>query len=332
MPEFRKDPVVERWVIIAAERSKRPQSKLARTATTQSGICPFCAGNESMTPPPTLILADGKPSIHAATWSVRVVPNKYPALINQEFTALQTDGLYNSMNGAGVHEVIIESPRHVTAMAALSVTEIDLVLYAYQQRLLHLRRDPRWRYALLYKNEGVEAGATLPHSHSQITALPMVPTAPREEMEGAKRYFYSSGRCVYCDIVEREKKSGERVVAETERFIVFCPFASRVACEMWILPKRHWSCFEFGSRDDFPALAQLLRETLVRLSRGFDEPAFNYFLHNHPLDEPEKDHCHWHLEILPKLNHVAGFEWGSGCYMNPMAPEDAARLLRDVAL
>ncbi len=285
-----------------------------------------------MTPPPVLILVDHETSINEGGWSLRVVPNKYPALINVEITARQTDGLNSFMSGAGIHEVVIESPRHVTAMAALSVAEIDHVLCAYQQRLLHLRNDPRWRYALIYKNEGLEAGATLPHSHSQITALPMVPREPSEELAGAKQYLYSVGRCVYCDIVQREAASGARVVAETEGFIVFCPFASRVACETWILPKRHTSCFENGSRDDFVALAQLLSETLVRLSRGFDAPAFNYFLHNSPFDNPESDCCHWHLEILPKLHHIAGFEWGSGCYMNPLAPEDAARSLRDVAL
>ena len=217
-------------------------------------------------------------------------------------------------------------------MAALSVAEIDGVLRAYQQRLLHLRGDPRWRYALIYKNEGFEAGATLPHCHSQIAALPMVPTVPREEIEGAKQYFSSVGRCVYCDIIHRESARGARLVAETERFIVFCPFASRVACETWILPKRHSSSFQSGSSEEILSLSRLLRETLIRLSRGLEEPAFNYFLHNSPLDDPENDCCHWHLEILPKLHHVAGFEWGSGCYLNPMAPENAARLLRGVAL
>ncbi len=332
MPEFRKDPVVERWVIIAAERAKRPQSKLAKATATPSAICPFCAGNESLTPPPVLVFADHEPSTRGAGWSLRVVPNKYPALVNEEFTARQTDVLQSSMSGAGVHEVVIESPRHMTAMAALSVAEIDGVLRAYQQRLVRLRGDPRWRYALIYKNEGAEAGATLPHCHSQITALPMVPAAPQEEIEGAKQYFSSVGGCVYCDIARRESADRVRVVVETERFIVFCPFASRVACEIWILPKRHSSSFQSGSREEIFSLSQLLRETLIRLGRGFEEPAFNYFLHNSPLDDPENDCWHWHLEILPKLHHVAGFEWGSGCYLNPMAPEDAARLLRGVAL
>lgn len=332
MSEFRKDPVVERWVIIAAERAKRPQVKPERVYTADPGICPFCAGNESMTPPPVLVLTDNDAQPGAAIWSVRVVPNKYPALIDHQVSAPRTDGLYISMNGAGVHEVVIESPKHVINMAALGERDIELVFHAYRRRLLQWRGDPRWRYALIYKNQGAEAGATLAHGHSQITALPMVPKEPLEEIEAGKKYFASTGRCVYCVIAHRESEIGGRIVLENDRFIVFCPFASRVAGETWILPKRHSSCFESGSKADFLALARSLREALIRLSRRFDEPPLNYFLHNNPLNEPENDHYHWHLEILPKLHHFAGFEWGSGCYMNPLAPEDAARLLRDVAL
>jgi UDPglucose--hexose-1-phosphate uridylyltransferase len=332
MSEFRKDPVVARWVIIAAERGKRPQGRLTSIRSTQTEVCPFCAGNESMTPSPVLVLAGDKASRDGASWSVRVVPNKYPALVNEEFPASQTDSLFKSMKGAGIHEVVVESPSHVTEMASLSETELEGVLFAYQQRLLHLRGDPRWRYVLIYKNQGADAGATLSHVHSQITALPMVPKEPREEIEAARNYFASAGRCIYCDIVQRESEIGERVVMGNDRFIVFCPFASRVAGETWIMPKPHASCFESGSRGDFLALAQALRETLIRLSRCFNGPSFNYFFHNNPVSESENDHLHWRLEILPKLHHFAGFEWGSGCYMNPLAPEAAARLLRDVTL
>jgi UDPglucose--hexose-1-phosphate uridylyltransferase len=332
MPEFRKDPVVERWVIIAAERAKRPQGKPERVHTVDTGICPFCPGNESMTPPAVLVLSDDNAPRGKSNWSVRVVPNKYPALVDQENLAARIDGPYHSMHGAGAHEVVIESAKHEIGMAALSERNIELVLHAYRQRLLQWRGEQRWRYALIYKNQGAEAGATLAHGHSQIAALPMVPKEPLEEIEAAKKYFASAGRCVYCVIAQRESEIGRRIVVENERFMVFCPFASRVAGETWILPKRHSSCFESGSKEDFLALARSLRETLVRLSRCFNEPAFNYFLHNNPLGEPENDCCHWHLEILPKLHHVAGFEWGSGCYLNPLAPEDAARLLRSAAL
>jgi len=332
MPEFRKDPLVERWVIIASERAKRPRDTPERDSNAALGGCPFCVGNERMTPPPVLVLADDNVQPDEANWLVRVVPNKYPALIDQAVWDARTGAPYSSMEGAGAHEVVIESPRHVINMAALSVTEIELVLHAYRRRLLFWRGAGRWRYALIYKNQGVEAGATLAHGHSQITALPMVPKEALEEIEAGKKYFASAGRCAYCDMALRESEIGARVVAENDRFIVFCPFASRVAGETWVVPKRHLSCFESGSKEDFLALARSLRETLIRLNRRFYEPPFNYFLHNNPLSEPANDYYHWHLEILPRRQQFAGFELGSGCYMNPLAPEEAARLLRDAVL
>ena len=332
MPEFRKDPVVERWVIIARERAKRPQAKPARRQTTDTSLCPFCAGNESMTPAPVLVLAGNDAPVDGANWSVRVVPNKYPALMEHGDAVPRQDGLYQSKYAVGVHEVVIESPNHVSEIAALSEMEIERILHAYRLRMLYLRGDSRWHYALIYKNQGTEAGATLAHGHSQITALPMVPKEPLEEVEAAKNYYATAGRCIYCDIVQRELESNARIVAENDRFIVCCPFASRVAGEMWILPKLHSSRFDSGASRDLGALAQALRETLRRLSRCFHEPAFNYFLHSNPLREPENLYYHWHLEILPKLQYVAGFEWGSGFYMNSLAPEEAARLLRDVVI
>ncbi len=332
MPEFRKDPIVERWVIIAGERAKRPQGKPPRVRANDTEICPFCAGNESMTPPPVLVLANDDGPLEEAGWSVRVVPNKYPALLGCEDSVPQIDGLYHSMNAAGVHEVVIESPKHVVDLAALGARDIKRVLYSYQQRMIQLRCDPRWRYALIYKNHGAEAGATLAHGHSQITALPMIPKEPLEEFEAAQKYYASSGHCAYCDIIRGESEKGARILAESDRFIVFCPFASRVAGEIWIMPKRHSSCFDAAAPADLCALSRALHEALLRFSRRFHEPALNYFLHSNPLQEPENSYYHWHLEILPRLQYVAGFELGSGFYMNSLAPEEAARLLRDVAI
>ncbi|MGH7929859.1 MAG: galactose-1-phosphate uridylyltransferase, partial [Candidatus Binatia bacterium] len=245
--------------------------------------------------------------------------------------APRNDGIYHSMNATGVHEVVIESPKHVVDLTALAASDIERILHAYRQRILHLCRDPRWRYALIFKNQGTEAGATLSHVHSQITALPMVPKEPLEELEAGKKYYASTGRCVYCVIAQCERETGTRIIAENDRFVVFCPFASRVACETWILPKSHASSFESSASADFRALAQSLRDALMRLARRFYKPSFNYFLHSNPLGEPENPYYHWHLEILPKLQYFAAFESGSGLYMNSLSPEDAARLLRDVA-
>jgi UDPglucose--hexose-1-phosphate uridylyltransferase len=332
MPEFRKDPVVERWVIIARERAKRPQHKPDRSHPAEPESCPFCAGNERMTPPAVLNLAQDDASMNEAAWSVRVVPNKYPALINHEDSTPRSDGLYHSMNATGVHEVVIETPRHVTDFATLGETEIERVLHAYQQRMRDLRGDPRWHYALIYKNQGILAGATLLHAHSQITALPMVPKEPLEELKAAKRHYATTARCLYCDIAQRESEAGTRIVDENKEFIVFCPFASRVAGETWVMPRYHAARFEAVTSSDLRVLARSIRAAMMRLSKRFHEPAFNYFLHSNPLQQPENPYYHWHLEILPKLQYVAGFEWGSGFYMNSLPPEEAARLLRNVVV
>jgi UDPglucose--hexose-1-phosphate uridylyltransferase len=331
MPEFRKDPVLDRWVIIAAARAQRPQIKREWAPTADPEICPFCAGNENMTPPAVLVLGNNDSRLNTTNWSLRVVPNKYPAFVADEDWS-RNDGLYQSMNATGIHEVVIESSKHVVDVAALSASDVERILHAYQQRMIHLRRDSRWRYILIYKNQGIEAGATLLHIHSQITALPVVPKGPRKEIKAAKQYYAAVGRCIYCDVVQREHEIGIRIIAENKRYVVFCPFASRVAGEMWILPRRHLSCFESSTTADLRALAHLVRDALTRLARRFHGPGFNYFIHSNPLGAPENPHYHWHLEILPRLQYFAAFESGAGLYMNSMAPEDAARLLREVVI
>jgi UDPglucose--hexose-1-phosphate uridylyltransferase len=231
----------------------------------------------------------------------------------------------------GAHEVVIESAAHVIESAALSGTQLERVLQAYRSRIVALRREGTWKYVLIYKNQGYDAGATLAHVHSQIVALPDVPREPAAEYQSAQDYCASNGRCVYCAIVRNERDEGVRIIAENEDFVVFCPFASRVAGESWIMPKAHVSSFD--SRDSDPgSLSSALLDLLRRFAKCFEGPSFNYFIHNNPLTEPENPFFHWHLELLPRLQHVAAFEWGSGLYMNSMAPEDAARRLREVRL
>ncbi|HEX2227187.1 MAG TPA: DUF4931 domain-containing protein [Candidatus Binatia bacterium] len=331
MPQLRKDPVVDRWVIIAGERAARPQAQPQRVNAPESNACPFCAGNESMTPPAVLVFP-GDAVSSEGSWSLRVVPNKYPALTESAGSARRKDNLYDWRNATGVHEVVIETPRHIVDLASLGEKGIERLLQGYRERVLQLRTDPRWRYILVYKNQGTEAGATLSHSHSQITALPIVPKGPLEEFEAAREYYSSAKQCIYCRIIQSESENGARIVAESEQFLVFCPFASRVAGETWIIPKRHESSFDLGTNADLSGLAHMLHDFLKRLALRFDEPSFNYFIHGNPVLELENPYYHWHLEILPKLQYVAGFEWGSGLFMNSLAPEDAARLLRDLAI
>ena len=330
MSEFRKDPVVERWVILSTERAERPQYGAGNNQQAQTDPCPFCAGNEALTPPAVLTYAADEVQSAMASWSVRVVPNKYPALVNEGSWIGQSNGIYQAMNGLGVHEVIIESPEHMVNVATLNENQLQKVLHAYRDRIVQLRTDQRWRCILIYKNQGAEAGATLEHIHSQLIALPAVPKAVHEEIEGAKAYYDANGRCVYCAILNQEIGNRSRIVAEGERFIALCPYASRFPYETWILPKQHAPCFEYGSKEDYADLARSLREILIRLDHRLENPPFNYFIHSNPPDGAANAYYHWHIEILPKLSQVGGFEWGSGAYINSVAPEDAAHQLREV--
>ena len=324
MPEFRKDPISDRWVIIATERAERPIFQEA----SDSAPCPFCAGNEHMTPPEVLLLRNKSDVSSASKWTVRVVPNKYPALVADGNATKMPDESYGIHNGTGAHEVIIESPDHVTDMALLGQMQLEAILQAYRDRIIKLRTDKRFRYILIYKNHGIEAGATLDHVHSQLIAMPMTPKLVLEEIIAAKNYHEANRRCIFCDAARKESNGGERLVAENARYLVICPFASRFPYETWILPKRHSSSFERGTQKDHVDLAGILRDTLTRLNRRLKGPPFNYFIHSNPLDQEENDYYHWHMEIIPKLIRVGGFEWGSGSYINIVTPEQSARFLR----
>jgi len=329
MPEFRKDPIVDRWVIIATERAKRPVYG-SSGEVSDPRECPFCAGNEAMTPPEVLVFRDEGDLPSLGKWTVRVVPNKYPAVVPDGRGIQIVDELYAAQDGIGAHEVIIESPSHVTDMALLGDKQIAAILRVYVERIADLRGDPRLRYVLIYKNQGFEAGATLEHVHSQLVALPMIPNRVLEEIGAAKNYYESKGRCLLCDVIRKESDGRERFVIENDRFIVICPFAPRFPYETWILPKKHASSFERDSQPDNTDLARILRETLRRLSR-LGNPPFNYVFHSNPLDQDENDYYHWHIEVLPKLIQVGGFEWGSGFYLNTVTPEQSARLLREAS-
>jgi UDPglucose--hexose-1-phosphate uridylyltransferase len=327
MPEFRKDPATRRWIIISSERAKRPQAGIGH-ASEQPTRCPFCAGNEEDTPPEVLAYRDRNTPADRPGWSVRVVPNKYPALAPDSTAIDRSGGFYEMRAGSGVHEVIIETPEHVLNTHSLDERQLAAVLRAYRDRMLHLAADKRWRYLLVYKNEGRDAGATLEHVHSQLIALPHVPTEVLDEIRAARRYHRTNSGCLYCAIIKKETGEGARIVSESERFVVLCPFAPRFPFETWILPKIHAACFERCSDQDYEELARCLRQTLTGLHRRLEKVPFNYIIHSAPTSKSSHPYYHWHMEILPKLGRAAGFEWGSGSFMNPIAPEEAARLLR----
>jgi len=335
MPELRKDPVVGRWVIISTERSRRPTNFTPTTHEKTSHFCPFCAGNEEKTPPEVYAYRPGGGAPNGPGWKVRVVPNKFPALQIEGTLDRRAEGLYDKMNGVGAHEVVIETPSHDQDLADLPVEHLEQVLNAYRERALDLHRDRRFRYVLIFKNHGAQAGATLEHSHTQLIATPIIPKILQEELDGCRRYFELKERCVFCDIIQQEtaENAGRRIVSTTDRFLVIEPFAPRFPFETWILPRQHDASFHVLSDiGELKDLATALKDTLQRLNRALDRPPFNFVIHTAPVSDGDIEYYHWHLEITPTLSRVAGFEIGSGFYINPTPPEDAAQYLREVAV
>jgi UDPglucose--hexose-1-phosphate uridylyltransferase len=233
------------------------------------------------------------------------------------------------MNGVGAHEVIIECPHHEASMAQLSIDAIREVLWVYRDRLVDLKKDPRLVHGLIFKNVGLPAGASLEHSHSQLIVTPVVPISVWEEMTGALEFYNYRGRCIYCDMIQQELATGKRIVLDTPNFVVFCPFASRFPFEMWLLPKQHSSHFENIMRQGVEEMGMVLKTILGKLELALDTPPYNYIIHTSPFDANEVPHYHWHLEIIPRLTRIAGFEWGAGFYINAVPPEEAAAFLRE---
>src|SRR5947208_14970319 len=310
MPELRKDPVVGRWVIIATERARRPSDFVAEPVRPRASACAFCAGHESQTPPEILAgrPPDGEPN--GPGWTYRVVPNKFPALRIEGELEPSGEGLFDRMNGVGAHEVVIETPEHGASLAGLSVDAVADVLFAFRERMLDLKKDPRFAYVLVFKNHGEAAGASLEHPHSQLIATPIIPIMVSEELNGSSQYYEMKERCVWCDIVRQERRSRKkRVIAEANGFVALAPFAPRFPFETWILPTRHRSAFEEAAVDELRGLAELLGDFLRRMERVLNSPPFNFMLLTAPLRDGPLEHFHWHLEIIPKLTNVAGYEW-----------------------
>ena len=330
MPELRKDPITGRWVIISTDRAKRPMDFVRESVTIKgTGMCPFCPGNEGKTPPEILAYGRNGSGRDTPGWSLRVVPNKFPALGIEGGLDREGEGLFDRMNGVGAHEVIIETPDHQLTMASLAEKGVEEVLWAYRDRMLDLKNDRRFRYILLFKNHGEPAGASLEHTHSQLIALPIVPKRVREEVDSSKRYYDEKERCIFCDMIRQELETGTRMILENDSFIALAPYAPRFPFEAWILPRQHSSAFENMPTPYYGSLAKVLREFLARLDNVLSFPSYNYVIHTSPIGEEINDHYHWHIEMMPKLTKVAGFEWGTGFYINPTPPEEAARFLRD---
>jgi UDPglucose--hexose-1-phosphate uridylyltransferase len=340
MSELRKDLISGRWVIIATERSKRPDD--FRPAGGQprageaGGFCPFCLGNEAKTPPEVFSLRESGTAPDSPGWRVRVVPNKFPALNRGPAPPKRTRGIYEWMEGIGVHEVIIENPDHEKELGDLPPGHVRDVLRVFQQRIKAIEEDLHYQYVQLFKNKGKEAGASLSHPHSQLVATPIVPKRVKEEIYGSERLFRSFKECAFCRIISEEQAMGERLVFQNRHFAVITPFASRFPFEMAVYPLRHSPFFTALRTEELESLAETLTAVLTRLRETLADPAYNMVLHQAPNPAlslktwPDIDHqYHWHIEIFPILTKVAGFEWGTGYYINPVPPETAAGFLRE---
>jgi UDPglucose--hexose-1-phosphate uridylyltransferase len=266
-----------------------------------------------MTPPELLATRDGGAQRNAPGWTLRVVPNKFPALRTEERMGRTGLGLYDSMAGVGAHEVIIETPEHSRQLPQQSPEQVEHLLRAAQERILDLSRDVRLRSAMFFKNSGAAAGASLSHPHSQL---------------GARAHFQEKERCIFCDVIAQEARDRSRVVLETDGYVALCPFAARGPFELLILPREHRSIFEQSSPAEVRGLADALRLSLRKLDLALEKPAYNFYLHSLPLREAPSHFYHWHLELRPVLALAAGFEWGTGFFINPTPPEEAAAFLR----
>lgn len=337
MSELRFDPIRSRWVVIAPERRLRPYELIRPAAAPRpdSASCPFEPGQEDHTPPEILRL----PRPGGDGWQVRVVPNKFPALRVEGPIHRWGDGPHDTVSGVGAHEVIIEHPSHDIELADMEPWELEQVFLAWRARLRDLRGDERLRYVLLFKNRGLEAGASLVHAHSQLIATPIIPPFVVQELAAGRRHYRAKERCLFCDVVDHEEKTGERVALLSPRFIAINPYASSFPFETWILPRRHSHDFATAPDDELRALATVLIDLLGRLRSLLDDPPYNMVLHTSPDPRPQPgrpdywrtlaEDYHWHIELIPRITRIAGFEWGTGLTINPTPPEEAARFLRD---
>jgi UDPglucose--hexose-1-phosphate uridylyltransferase len=325
---LRYDVTTNDWVIFAPSRAMRPENFRRRPygrGDNDESPCPFCPGNESMTPREIATVRD------ESGWQVRVVPNKFPALrIEENHRRVHNGGLFRSMGGCGAHEVIIDSPQHKTPLALQPVEQITRILHMMHDRYNDLMRDARFQSIVIFKNHGQGAGTSLVHPHSQLIATPVTPHAIRQRLAIAAQHFDETGECLYCSLLEEEIQDGRRVLAENGHFAAVLPFASHVPFEIWLLPKHRQSSFHWVDPSLFRPLAELLKVVLAKLYVGLRDPDFNLTVNTGPRGQEDSEFFLWHIQILPRLTTPAGFELGSGMSINTVLPEDAADFLRGI--
>lgn len=334
MPILRQDPLTGEWVIIATERARRPETFVSKVEERENPpprveSCPFCPGNEHQTPPEVLKY---RKDVHDAKWDVRVIPNKFPALERDPQAPHTMPSsrceLFLSHQGYGVHEVIIETPWHNRHLAELSVGEVEMVLRSFQERTIALARDEQLRYVQIFRNHRKEAGASIEHPHCQLLALPYIPPLLNKEYTRSHDFYLEEGRCLLCSLIEKEEASGQRVVLQNDSYIAYIPFAASLPFSAMIAPREHYSSLEVSPDGWEKDLAPLLKEFLTMLAEKLEDPPYNFYLHVAPLRTSPLSYYHWHLEIIPKLTIVAGWEMATGTFINVSRPEEAAEYLK----
>jgi len=329
LSEIRQDPATKEWVILASNRVKRPhdfgKKQQKRSLPPYEPSCPFCPGNERLSPEEIL-----RYPAEGSGWRVRVITNKYPALVPQGSPQQSGEaGFFTKMNGVGAHDVIVETPVHNRFIPLMEDQEVEELLTVYRERYNQLSRDPRVKVIIIFKNHGEAAGTSLIHPHSQLVATPIVPAELRQQFEVAIAHYDETGRCLYQDIIDHELRAGERIVMNTGGFVVFHPFASRMPFETWVMPKKGQASFGNVPTKDLASLAQVLRITLLKLYLSLNDPDFNYVINTVPVGDESKDYYLWHIRIVPRLTSIAGFEIGSGMYINAAFPEETAEFIRN---
>jgi UDPglucose--hexose-1-phosphate uridylyltransferase len=331
MSEIRQNLATKEWVIIATERAKRPhdqiqEEKQAPPKPAYSPKCPFCPGNESQTPPATLVVGANH------QWRQRVFPNKFCAVSPGATTTRTYEGPYRLMPGVGLHEVIVDTPRHDLSVATMSVEHVKELMHVYQRCFLRATETPKIAYTVVFKNHGVRAGTSLEHPHSQMVAVPLVPGFIRDRVEVAARYYDDHGECPYCKMLSWEIGERERIVFETKHFASFVLFAAYSPFHIWVMPKRHASTFADVRPEELDDLGICLHETVKRIFYGLKDPDFNYVVRSAPMEYRGSHYTHWYVSLMTRLSTPAGFELGSGMYINASIPEESAAFLRDAKI
>jgi UDPglucose--hexose-1-phosphate uridylyltransferase len=327
MADLRREPITRMWVVVTTDHPKGPSDYLAFKPPYQpqkeEGVCPFCPGHEEMTPKATLVLSG-----EGGGWAVRVVPNKFPFFhIEGEFDR-RPEGMYDVMQAIGAHEIVVEAPEHKQNFASMDLQQIEKILRAYRERLKDLEKDRRFQQFLILKNY---PGLFNRHPHSHIIAMPVIPRRIDEEIEGGLDYYQRKERCIFCDIIKEEILAKRRVILETVHFLVFSPFASRYPFETWIVPKNHAPDFHHIHEEGIEDLSVALQSLFLRFHKLLSDPPYSLTFHTSPVQSRfHRSEYHWHIETRLRIGLREGFEWGTGFFVNPTPPEDAAAFLREV--